>query len=86
MTTEELVATGLPAEPVVQNPEVAQPPKEERDLLLPADPEVMRMVKSGQTMKMSGMWMLMLEIWSDQGRLDLFLHLLFSGNPKLLQT
>jgi hypothetical protein len=60
--------------------------RKRRDLLLPVDPEVMRTVKSGQTTKMSGMWMLMLEIWSDQGRLDLFLHLLFSGNPKLLQT
>jgi hypothetical protein len=29
MTTEELAAAGLPAEPVVQNPEVAQPPEEE---------------------------------------------------------
>jgi hypothetical protein len=29
MTTEELVAAGLPAEPVVQNPEVVQPPEEE---------------------------------------------------------
>jgi hypothetical protein len=32
MTTEELVAAGLPAEPVVLNPEVAQPPKEEGSL------------------------------------------------------
>jgi hypothetical protein len=29
MTTEELAATGLPAEPVVQNPENAPPPEEE---------------------------------------------------------
>jgi hypothetical protein len=29
MTTEELAAAGLPADPVVQNPEVAQPPEEE---------------------------------------------------------
>jgi hypothetical protein len=29
MTTEELTAASLPAEPVVQNPEGAQPPKEE---------------------------------------------------------
>jgi hypothetical protein len=27
MTTEELAAAGLPAEPVVQNPEIAQPPE-----------------------------------------------------------
>jgi hypothetical protein len=27
MTIEELVAAGLPAEPVVQNPETTQPPK-----------------------------------------------------------
>jgi hypothetical protein len=27
MTTEELVAAGLPAEPVVQNPETTQPPE-----------------------------------------------------------
>jgi hypothetical protein len=27
MTTEELVAAGLPAEPVVQNPETSQPPE-----------------------------------------------------------
>jgi hypothetical protein len=29
MTTEELAVAGLPAEPVVQNPEDAQPPEEE---------------------------------------------------------
>jgi hypothetical protein len=29
MSTEELAAAGLPAKPVVQNPENAQPPKEE---------------------------------------------------------
>jgi hypothetical protein len=29
MTTEELAAAGLPAEPVAQNPENAQPPEEE---------------------------------------------------------
>jgi hypothetical protein len=29
MTTEELAAAGLPAEPVVQNPEVAKPPEGE---------------------------------------------------------
>jgi hypothetical protein len=28
MTTEKLVAAGLPAEPVVQNPEIVQPPEE----------------------------------------------------------
>jgi hypothetical protein len=27
MTTEELAAAGLPAEPVVQNPEITQPPE-----------------------------------------------------------
>jgi hypothetical protein len=29
MTTEELAAAGLPAEPIDQNPENAQPPEEE---------------------------------------------------------
>jgi hypothetical protein len=29
MTTEELVAAGLPVEPIVQNPEDAPPPEEE---------------------------------------------------------
>jgi hypothetical protein len=29
MTTEELAVAGLPAEPVAQNPENAQPPEEE---------------------------------------------------------
>jgi hypothetical protein len=28
MTTEELAATGLPAESVVQNPEIVQPPED----------------------------------------------------------
>jgi hypothetical protein len=85
MTTEELAAAGLPAEPVVENPENAPPPEEEGSLL-PANPGVTRMVRSGQMMKTSGMWTPTLEIWSEQGRLDHFLLLLFSENPKSPQT
>jgi hypothetical protein len=85
MTTEELAAAGLPAEPVVQTLRMLNLPKR-RDRLLSANPGVTKMVRSGQMMKMSGMWMPMSETWSEQGQRDLSLRLLFSENLRLPRT
>jgi hypothetical protein len=85
MTTEELAAAGLPAEPVVEGPENAPPP-EEGALPSPAAPGVTRMVRSEQMTKTLEMWMLASEIWSGQGQRDLCLLLSFSENRSLLPT
>jgi hypothetical protein len=55
MTTEELAAAGLPAEPVAQNPENVQP----------LDEQASKMGRSEQAMKTSGMWMPTSEILSE---------------------
>jgi hypothetical protein len=57
-----------------------------RDRLLPADPGVTKTVRSGQMTKISGMWMPMSEIWSEQVWRNLSLRLSFSENPKLPRT
>jgi hypothetical protein len=53
VTTEELAAAGFLPNQLFRILKLLILPKG-RDLLLPADPEVMRTVKSGQTTKMSG--------------------------------
>jgi hypothetical protein len=85
MTTEELAAAGLPAEPVAQNLGDVQPPEEQAS---PAASESKshKMGESEQTMKMSGMWTPTSEIWSEQGQRDLFLYFSFSGNLRLPLT
>jgi hypothetical protein len=58
MTTEELIAAGLPIDPVVEGAEHAAPPS--KMLVLLVAPEVAKMGKFNlMMMKMSGMWMLM---------------------------
>jgi hypothetical protein len=54
MTNEELSTTGLPAEPVVQNPETTQPPEGHSSPLLEGL-GVTKMGRSGRTMKTSEM-------------------------------
>jgi hypothetical protein len=60
MTTEELIAAGLPIDPVVEGAEHAAPPPPKMLVLLVA-PEVAKAGKFNlmMMMKMSGMWMLM---------------------------
>jgi hypothetical protein len=82
MTTEELVAAGIPAEPAVQNPKTSQPP-EGSHLPLLAGLGVTKKGRSGQTTKTSEILTPTSKILSKQGCRDLFLRLLSSGNPRL---
>jgi hypothetical protein len=85
MTTKELAAAGLPAEPVDHNPENAQPLEEEGS---PAASES-RSHEDGEIRTDDedvGDVDATSEIWSEQGRHDLCLCLLFSENPRLPQT
>jgi hypothetical protein len=52
MTTEELLAAGLPTEPEVREPELPDPPKM-RPLLLLADLAIAKMGRLGQRKKIS---------------------------------
>jgi hypothetical protein len=61
MTIEELAAAGLLAKPVVQNPEIAQPPEGQSPPAV-SGLGVTKKGRSGQTMKTSEMLMPKLRI------------------------
>jgi hypothetical protein len=85
MTTEELVAAGLPAEPVIEGPENAPPPEEGGSPTASGS----RSHEDGEVRTDEedvGMWMPTSEIWSGPGQRDLCLLLSFSENRRLLAT
>jgi hypothetical protein len=82
MTTKELVAAGLPTEPVVQNLETTQPP-EGHSSPAASGSRSHEDGESGQMTKTSEMLTLTSKISSKKGRRDLFLCLSSLGNPRL---
>jgi hypothetical protein len=73
MTTEELAAAGLPAEPEIQDKRLLKPQKT-TTLLLLVDPGLAKMWNLDQKRRKSEMSMLMSKILLQQSNRDLFLR------------